>query len=162
MEFLLQKLLSSAIHVIIIGLITGFIFALVPGKLFLKFQNYYKLFRFEQEGRFYNKYFKINIWKDKLPQFSELTKFGFSKSSLNNVSGEYLEQFYIETMRAELSHWFLIMCSPIYFLFAEKILLWFTIIGNIIGNLPFIMIQRYNRGRILKLLAHLKKHEQAK
>lgn len=160
MEIILQKFLSSAFYVIIIGLVTGFIFALIPGKFFLKLRRYYNLMAFEQDGRFYSKYFKVHIWKDKLPQFSELTKFGFSKASLNNVSEEYLEQFYIETMRAELSHWFLILISPIYIIFSEKILLTFTILGNIFGNLPFIIIQRYNRGRILKLLRHFKKNLQ--
>ena len=160
MELIFQKFLNSAFYAMIIGLITGFVFALIPQKLFLKFKNCYKLHPYEQEGKFYTKHFKINAWKDKLPQFSELTKFGFSKASLNTVSSEYLEIFYIETMRAELTHWFLILFSPIYLCFADKILITFTITCNILGNLPFIMIQRYNRGRVLKLLEHLRKYHQ--
>lgn len=162
MELILQKFLNSVFYVMIIGLIAGFVFALIPQKLFLRFQNCYRLRSFEQEGKIYSKYLKINSWKDKLPQFSELTKFGFSKASLNTVSSEYLKIFYIETMRAELTHWVLMLISPIYLCFSAKILVAFTICGNIIGNIPFIIIQRYNRGRVLKLLNHLKKHEENK
>lgn len=157
MNFLFQKLLGSAFYIILIGLIAGFVFALIPRSFFIKYAGKFQLYNFEQEGRFYSKYFKINVWKDKLPQFSELTKFGFNKASLNTVSSAYLNTFYIETMRAELSHWILILVTPVYLFFSEKILLPLTIFGNIFGNLPFVMIQRYNRGRILKLLNHLEK-----
>ena len=157
MFLILQKLLNSAFYVAITGLIAGFVFAMFPQKILLKLKNVFSLKSFEKDGKFYSKYLKINTWKDKLPQFSEITKFGFSKASLNTVSSEYLEVFYIETMRAELTHWFLILISPIYLLFAAKTLPAFTIVGNIIGNVPFILIQRYNRGRVLHLLNHIKK-----
>lgn len=161
MNFLFQKLLGSAFYIILVGLIVGFVFALIPQSFFNKNFRKFRLLEFEQDGKFYSKYFKINVWKDKLPQFSELTKFGFNKASLNTVSSEYLKTFYVETMRAELSHWFLILVTPVYLFFSEKILLPLVIFGNIFGNLPFIMIQRYNRGRILKLLNHLKKVNKA-
>ena len=159
MELFLQKLLYSAFYVALLGLIVGFSFALIPGKVFLKHEKLFPFFKFEDGGKLYSRYFKINAWKDKLPQFSEITHFGFSKTSLNILSEKYLYRFKIETLRAESSHWFLILISPIYFLVTDKILLPLVIIGNLIGNLPFIMIQRYNRARIGKVISKIEKSE---
>lgn len=157
MENFITRLLCSAIFIAIFGLGTGLLFALIPQNFFLKHERLFRLFKFEQDGRFYSRYFKINAWKDKLPQFSELTKVGFSKTSLNNLSLNYLELFKIETMRAEFTHIFLIILSPVCTVLGTRILAPLTIIGSILGNIPFLMIQRYNRGRISKLLKRMEK-----
>lgn len=151
-------LFNSAVYVCFLGLVTGFFFAVIPRKAFYRLSFWFKERNFEKGGIFYSKYFKINIWKDKLPQFSELTRFGFKKASLNNISDEYLEIFKTETMRAELTHFVLIILSPLYVFIKPDILQHFTLIGCILGNIPFIMIQRYNRIRINKLQSRLKNH----
>lgn len=160
MENFIQKLLSSAFYISTFGLVVGFIFALIPRSALERLEVFFKLRNFEQNGTFYTKYFKINLWKDKLPQFSEITKFGFNKSSLSPISSEYLNLFKLETIRAELTHLILILASPIYLIVESKIILPLTVIGNIIGNIPFIMIQRFNRARIKRLLSHFEKAKQ--
>lgn len=157
MEIFIQKLLSSAFYIATFGLVAGFIFALIPRSVLEKLEGFFKLRDFEQNGKFYTKYFKINLWKDKLPQFSEITKFGFNKSTLNPISSEYLNLFKLETIRAELTHLILILASPMYLIVESKIILPLTVVGNIIGNIPFIMIQRFNRARIKRLLSHFEK-----
>lgn len=151
-------LFNSAVYVCFLGLVAGFFFAVIPKKVFYRLSPLFKERRYEKGGIFYNKYFKINQWKDKLPQFSELTRFGFKKASLNNISDEYLEIFKTETMRAELTHFVLIILSPLYVFVKPDILHILTLTGCILGNIPFIMIQRYNRIRIIKLQSRLKNH----
>ena len=58
----------------------------------------------------------------------------------------------METIRAELSHLFLIIISPVFFFWNENRI--YGIICTILyiaGNVPFLMIQRYNRPRIEKI-----------
>lgn len=155
MKLFFIHLFNSAVYVCFIGLVAGFLFAMLPNRVFKKNESLFKIRKFEQGGMFYSKYLKINLWKDKLPQFSELTRFGFKKASLNNISHEYLEIFKAETMRAELTHFFLIILSPFYVYVKPDILQWTTFIGCVLGNIPFIMIQRYNRARIIKLQSRL-------
>ncbi len=158
MKHFFTLLFNSAVYVCFLGLVAGFFFAIIPRKVFYLLSFWFKERSFEKGGIFYSKYFKINIWKDKLPQFSELTRFGFKKASLNNISDEYLEIFKSETMRAELTHFILIILSPLYVFIKPDILHILTLTGCILGNLPFIMIQRYNRIRINKLQSRLKTH----
>lgn len=155
MENFISRLLFSAMCIAIAGLVAGLLFALIPKEFFLKNERFFVPFKFEDGGRLYSRVFKINTWKDKLPQFSELTKIGFDKTALTNLSANYLELFKIETMRAEFTHVFLIITSPLYAFFGARIIVPLTVVGSMIGNIPFLMIQRYNRARIEKLMKHL-------
>ena len=140
------------IKIIVFGFIAGCFFALLPKKLLRK--CIVKEFKFEDNGKFYEKYFHIMKWKDHLPQFSNITKIGFKKDCIKNISVDYLETFYIETIRAEMTHFFLIIFA-LFYLTVEKYTIGFKIfavVSNIIGNIPFAMVQRYNRPRIKTLL----------
>ena len=140
------------IKVIINGFLSGCLFALLPRKLLNK--CIIKQIKFEDNGKFYEKHFHILKWKDHLPQFSNITKIGFKKDSIRKLSADYLETFYIETIRAEMTHFFLIILAPFYFTVTEYTLAFkiFAVVSNILGNIPFIMVQRYNRPRIKALL----------
>ena len=100
----------------------------------------------ERGGRWYKDTLKINVWKDKIPQFS--TKDGFSKEHLTDLSLEYLNQFIMETCRGEWMHLsgalcavFLLLINPIGFGLLAAFL-------TLLGNLPFAAVQRYNRFRL--------------
>ncbi|MBQ2897892.1 MAG: glycosyl-4,4'-diaponeurosporenoate acyltransferase [Clostridia bacterium] len=140
--------------IIIIGIISGLLIAAIPSAVFTphKISTYHD-FKFEDCGRFYDKYFKISVWKDKLPQFSEIVHKGFSKGSLKGIDKAYLGRFYLETIRAEFCHRVLILCAPVFYVLnkSSNVGIVFTIL-YIIGNIPFIMIQRYNRPRIKKIM----------
>lgn len=100
----------------------------------------------EKGGRWYRDKLKIQLWKDKLPQ--HIGKGGFSKAHLTDVSIEYLDEFIMETCRGEWMHFTNCLCAIVMLVvnslgiglvFAFLILL---------GNLPFAVIQRYNRFRL--------------
>ena len=99
--------------------------------------------------KWYADHLKINKWKDFLPQ--HIGKDGFSKDHLDDVSIEYLDEFILETCRGEWNHiancYFavvLFIINPFWTAFILTILLF-------LGNLPFAIIQRYNRFRLVKL-----------
>lgn len=117
--------------------------------------------KWEKNGKWYADHLKINKWKDFLPQ--HIGKDGFSKDHLDDVSIEYLDEFILETCRGEWNHIanccfavVLFIINPFWTAFILTILLF-------LGNLPFAIIQRYNRFRLVKLKNTLiKKAERAK
>ncbi|MEA4889998.1 MAG: hypothetical protein VB070_11100 [Clostridiaceae bacterium] len=114
---------------------------------------YYKSWRWEQDGAVYQKYFNIRRWKDKLPAVNSLNN--FSKKSLKNASPEYLRQFMIETCRGESHHVRSIIETLLFAIWNPPLLFCVILILSYFGHMPFIIIQRYNRPRLRKMLARL-------
>ena len=118
----------------------------IPTAFFDATKSRYLPKKWEKGGRWYRDNLKIQLWKDKLPQ--HIGKGGFSKEHLTDVSIEYLDEFIMETCRGEWMHLTNCLCGVVMLvvnslgiglLFAFLILL---------GNLPFAVIQRYNRFRL--------------
>lgn len=100
----------------------------------------------EHDGRLYKQKLKINLWKDKVPQ--HIGKGGFSKQHFTDVSLEYLDQFIVETCRGEWMH--KRDCLSIIITLTINPLLpgiFFSFL-ILLGNFPFVLIQRYNRFRL--------------
>ena len=97
----------------------------------------------------------VHRWKDRLPEAGALFAGGTSKRHLADagLGTDGLRRFAAETRRAELGHWLAAAASPFFALWNP----WFAVplmVAYGIGvNLPFIAIQRYNRGRVSGVLA---------
>jgi glycosyl-4,4'-diaponeurosporenoate acyltransferase len=121
-------------------------------KLFYYKNNFFIVKDFEI--KFYK---KINLpkWKDKLPQYNV----DFNKKNLEKtLTIDYLKQFIFITCRAEIIHISIAILGYISLLFCfvtslDYFWLFFwiaTIVG--FGNIPFCLIQRFNRYRLVKTL----------
>lgn len=110
----------------------------------------FKPHKWELNGRIYEK-FKISKWKDKLPDMSKISKKMFPKSIKTRLTAENTKRLILETCVAEYVHSFLILISPFILFFTEGFSGVLFMILNILGNVPFIMIQRYNRPRLIKV-----------
>jgi len=138
----------------------AFIFVRIPEKYRLRIYNNKSFFTVSQrEIRFYKK-IGLPKWKDRLPQYNK----GFNKRNLSNeISKEYLESFIIATYQAETVHYIIIPLGYLSVFFAlltsNRDYTIFIVIATFIGmcNLVFSLIQRYNRFRLERLLANLKK-----
>lgn len=109
----------------------------------------YRPCKWEKDGKLYADLLKINRWKDFLPQ--HVGKDGFSKEHLENISLAYIDQFIRETCRGEWNHAMNCLFALILFIlnhFGIALILTFLLL---LGNVPFIIIQRYNRFRLQKL-----------
>lgn len=137
---------------------------ILPDSLsFYKEDNKNDSFSFLKKEKFYEKIFKIKKWKDKIPQF--VIKNGFSKKNIQNFNLEYLKKFIAETYRAEIDHLICCFSVPVLFLInnLKNIKLSCIISGLIIiGNLPCMLIQRYNRFRIRRICLKLKNKQNNK
>ena len=144
-------------NVLIINILLGIIWHYASFFLCIMKQNedyspdkkIYRPKKWERDGRFYSDTLKINKWKDRLPKHTG--KNGFSKEHLDELSIDYIDTFIRETCRGEWNHTLncmfavilMIINSPLMGLFLSALLL--------IGNVPFIFIQRYNRFRLERL-----------
>jgi glycosyl-4,4'-diaponeurosporenoate acyltransferase len=106
----------------------------------------------ERGGRFYERVFHIKVWKDRLPDASRWFGGGFAKGALIHTHRDYLHRFLRETWRGELCHWLAMICAPVFFLWnpwwGDMIIVAYAILAN----LPCILVQRYNRARLERLL----------
>jgi len=115
----------------------------------------------EKEGDFYQRHFDVKKWKDRLPEMGNNTPTQFRKNKMLGIKPEYLYQFVLETVRAELCHMFaLIFGYAILFCNPHVPGLFFLSIYVTLINLPFIIIQRYNRPRLEKVLERIVKSQE--
>jgi glycosyl-4,4'-diaponeurosporenoate acyltransferase len=137
---------------IFLSLAMTFICEKIPVKIY-----YYKkwLFRerkWENGGRIYENYFQVKRWKAKLPDISDFMKWRFNKKHLAESSSEYLSVFLTESCKAEFTHWMIIVSTLFFNFWNDYVTSFIMIIIACVLNLPYIIIQRYNRPRLIKLL----------
>jgi glycosyl-4,4'-diaponeurosporenoate acyltransferase len=111
--------------------------------------------RFETAGRWYRRWLRVHRWKDKMPEAGNLFRGGLSKRHLPGRDVAALQLFVRETRRAELTHWWAMWCGPIFILWNPPLAAALLVLYGVLVNLPFIVIQRYNRFRILALTERL-------
>lgn len=107
--------------------------------------------RWEDAGRWYEHWFAIKRWKDRLPDGARWLGGGFSKGRLASTDRDYLDRFAREAWRGELCHWAALACTPVFFLWNP---LWADLVmaAYALGaNLPCILALRYNRARLHRL-----------
>ena len=110
------------------------------------------LWRWECSGRFYEKYLAIKHWKDWLPDGASWFKGGFAKAKLRAHTPEFLEQFFRETWRGELTHWLALLAVPLFAIWNPPWAVGANALYALAANLPCIVVQRYNRSRFLRVV----------
>ncbi len=98
----------------------------------------------ERDGRPYREWLAICKWKYLLPDGAPWFG-GFPKKKLRARDPAYLTQFLIETRRAQVAHWCMLACLPVFFLWNPP---WARLVMSayaLAANLPCIAVQRYNR-----------------
>lgn len=119
-------------------------------------------FSCENGGEIYMK-LGIKKWKDSLPDMSKIMKDMVPKKVNFNSTSADIERLIYETCIAELTHDALCLVSPVIILFwidTSVIIGVLLTILYIICNIPFIIIQRFNRPNLMRLAERLSKREQ--
>ena len=125
----------------------------LPDRFYHPKSFFYRSHKFEKNGKFYDKVFHVKKWKHLLPDGGAIfTKHGFKKKNLNNFSLETLNKFLVESARGELTHWLAIFPFWVFWLFTPPLVPWIMLIYALLVNMPSIIIQRYNRPRIHRLI----------
>lgn len=120
----------------------------------------YKDFKWEYGGNVYSR-FKVAKWKKKLPDMSRVLKTLYPKTVSYKPNSAQLDKLLRETCVAEFIHIMLIVVSPIiYKIIDDGAVGNFFVVCNILGNLPYIIIQRYNRPKLKRVYEALRKREE--
>ena len=153
-------LVYQLIAMTVMGVLSFVIGEKLPNDIFDHKKFPFRAFKWENDGRVYEK-LKIKKWKDILPDMSRI----FSKMLRKKAAGKSKKEigaFIIETCRAEAVHAALALAGFVVL----------TIIGGVMGfvisllyaagNLVFVIIQRYNRPRLVKIYDKMEMLEKRK
>jgi len=129
----------------------------LPDRWFSPNSFFFRMHRFEKEGRIYDRIFRVSRWKHLLPDGGMIwKKRGFRKKKLESFSKENLNRFLVESARGEMTHWLAIFPFWVFWFFTPPIVPWIMLFYALLVNFPCIIAQRYNRPRVQRLL--LKKY----
>jgi glycosyl-4,4'-diaponeurosporenoate acyltransferase len=157
----ITAVVSSALAWATLGIAVGYATHRLPVDRLSADGWFTRLAAFEQDGRWYRRRLHINRWKDRLPEAGGVFAGGVSKRTLPGHTHADLERFVIETRRAELTHWVLLLVAPLFFLWNPP-WLGFVMVGYaLVANVPCLVVQRYNRSRLLRMLARPAAHRDA-
>lgn len=123
----------------------------VPAELFDHDSFFFVPREWEQDGALYRRYFAIRKWKSLLPDGAAWLG-GLSKKRLPGRDSHSLRVFLVETRRAELAHWCMLFCAPVFFLWNPPWACAVMALYAVVANLPCILAQRYNRLVLIRLL----------
>lgn len=158
-----QAYFAFATFVILMGIVSHFFGEALPRKFaFEKFP--FAPFLWEQDGRIYTKA-GVEKWKDRVFDMGK-TGLGTASKDIKKSSGgrkslssEAMEKMIQETCVAEVTHLFLILTSPVILFICHMPWGLFLWICDVISNLSDIIIQRYNRPRLVRMYHTLLKKE---
>ena len=140
------------------GIITLFAGIPIPRRIVNYHAFPFRLYGFEKKGKLYEK-IGVHRWKDGLPDASKVLKSMTKKKVNMKMDAAGLDRLIRETCIAEIVHWLLMLLTPVYSLFVP---LGYGIVLSLIYalcNLPFIIVQRYNRPRLIHAMELMKKRE---
>lgn len=120
----------------------------LPREFFMQDRIWFRLFVWEESGKLWQRLFRVKSWKGRLIDGTVILRRGYEKKALHGISIADLKVFAAETKRAELTHWLSIVPAPVFFIWNPVWAGWVMILYAVMFNLPFIIVQRYNRGRI--------------
>lgn len=157
---LMSQTLTIAVDVVAWGAfhaLTGYAAHRLPDRRLARDGWLLRQRRFEERGRWYRRRLRIHRWKDRLPDAGGLFAGGTSKRHLPSYDAAGLEAFARETRRAELTHWWAMWCGPLFILWNPPLAAALLVTYGVLVNLPFIVIQRYNRFRIEAITDRLRR-----
>ena len=145
-----MSLLYAALYVAALGILSHFVGQALPRARFDPQKFPYRSEDWENGGKVYEK-LGIKHWKDRLPDMSKIMP-DMVKKKMSAVKSQGMDVLIAETCVAECVHWALMLLSlGIFFFWRGAWAVVFWLVYNLLGNLPFIIIQRYNRPRLVML-----------
>lgn len=154
----MPSILQCVIYLALIGLLSFLLGRLVPKAWFTGESYPLKDFPFEKQGRIYEK-IKIKQWQDKLPDMSRILPKIMPHKRMEGQDSAGVLRMVQETGVAEFTH--LLLAAAGFWC----IKLWPGLGGvlvaaiNFLGNMAFVLIQRYNRPRLQRLLSLCRRRE---
>lgn len=150
----LYVFLRMASIVGIIGIAAFFIGESIPRSVYDYRRFPFKCYAWEQDGRIYEK-LGVRWLKTHSIDMSRIMPKAFPKQNTMSRDKAHLERLVREMCNAELVHWVLTLLSPVFWLLIEG---WYGLaiaVGYALSNLGDVIIQRYNRPRIVMIIKRI-------
>lgn len=160
MKVLFSAFMELVVYVCISGVISNVVGYLVPRNNINADSFPYKSFSWEHNGEVYD---RINVrkWKNKVPDLSRYVNFLYKKHLESRPTSEQLDRLIRESCVAEFVHIMLIVATPLCYLSIDSgYSLLFSVLYAL-GNLPYIIIQRYNRPTFKRIYVKLLEKEKS-
>lgn len=104
----------------------------------------------EARGVLYRRLLAIQHWKYLLPSGAKLLG-GVRQEDL--LAQRRYAELLAETRRAELAHWYMLLCTPVFFYWNPWWASLIMLAYGLVSNLPCILNQRFTRVRLRRLAA---------
>ena len=145
-----MQLVKCLLYIALMGVCSFLLGRLLSQSLKPEGWALFRCFAVEDGGKLYDK-LRIHDWQNKVPDMSKLFPGLIPKKAMTGTSLERLELMIHETCIAELVHGLLCVggFGCLYFWPGPGGVVMSLL--NILGNLPFMLIQRYNRPRLVGL-----------
>lgn len=148
-----MKLVYAALYLAALGILAHPVGLILPRSIFHPDSFPFAAYKWENGGKIYEK-LGVKSWKDRVPDMSRLMGDMVKKKMSSAKDAAGIDTLIVETCIAEAIHLALTVLSFGILIFWQSVWAWVLILAyNILGNLPFIIIQRYNRPRLLALSA---------
>lgn len=162
---MVQILFLSSIETIILNIIAWGMFHLSIGylsaKIPLEWLNpdhwFFQTFVWERHGMIYDQLFHVRAWKRFIPNGSALYRGAFSIKNLPTNDPVYLSRWVTESVRSEVCHWIMIIPGFFFFLWNDVAVGWLMVVYAFLNNLIPVIMQRFNRPRMRKLITQLER-----
>lgn len=134
----------------------------IPLRYYKRNSSLFKIAAWENSGHLWQRLVAVKKWKGSIPDGARIFKIGYEKKALHGIDNKNLQKFAAETKRAELTHWLCIVPAPLFFLWNPAWAGWVMIFYALAFNIPFIIVQRYNRARLETILDRPTRREKNK
>lgn len=157
----MNPFLITILYLLLLALLAHPIGQALPRGWFRPERRPFAPWGWERNGAAYEK-LKIKAWKDRLPDMSRIAGDMVKKQVSLRSSPAELYAVVQETCVAETVHGAeFILSLPVFFFGLP----WWGalavyLVFNLLGNLPFLLIQRYNRPRLMALYKKQKQREE--
>jgi len=158
---IIVELIKSITYIAVLGIAAHYIGESLPRRWFVCDRFPFKPYFWENNGKIYN-LVGVKRWKNRVPDMSKIMKDMLPKRIGIHATSESVDRLIKETCVAEVVHKILCVLSiGVYFI-------WKNTVGAILSgvciicNLPFIIIQRFNRPQLMALKVKLQIREEKK
>ncbi len=154
-ELLVELLLSNSLAWLVIFGISGSVVNFVPGHTLRRIEvilGPWCVGRGSRPRRFvYEKVLMVPSFKGMLPHVALATR-ATRLDRIGTRDPSHLQAWVEESVRAELVHWLVLACTPVFAFWNPLSGLVINGVFAVLSNMPCILAQRYNRPRVKTLL----------
>lgn len=112
----------------------------------------FRIRSWEDGGKWYQRWFRIRQWKHRIPDAAPWLK-GFAKGSLSERDPKFMTAFIAETCRGEAAHYAQIPGILLTLIWNPwPVAAIVMIVYAVLSNLPCILLQRFTRARMTRVL----------